>query len=247
MTYSEKIIGEIEVHSLEGIRECFENGVSPNDTYRGLPLLDELTSEYLRTDRFKECVKLFLEYGLDFEDKLLLSVLSDDASSLEMQLSKDPALVNKRYTLRSAFTPLYEATLLHICAEFNHMSAAAVLVQYGADVNAKAGIDEVGFGGQTPVFHTVNQIHNHSIGMLHFLLERSANLTDNVVGIVWGKTYEWETLIPSVNAISYTLMGLLPQMHRSEMVIHYNLSLLLKYAYGIDYVPMNVPNKYLYK
>jgi hypothetical protein len=134
---------------------------------------------------------------------------------------------------------------LHISAEFNHVSAATVLVRNGADVNAKAGVDQGGFGGQTPVFHTVNQIQNHSVDMLHFLLARSVNLTDTVAGIIWGKSYEWETLIPSVNAISYTMMGLLPQMHRNEFVIHKIVSLLLKAAYGIEYVPMNVPNKYL--
>ncbi len=72
--------------------------------------------------------------------------------SLENQLNETPTIIYRRYTLRCAFTPLYDATLLHICAEFNHVSCAKILFKHGADVNAKAGFDENGFGGQTPIF-----------------------------------------------------------------------------------------------
>ena len=141
--------------------------------------------------------------------------------------------------------PLYEASLLHICAEFNHVSCAKILVRYGADINAKAGIDKDGFGGQTPIFHTVNQNQNQSADMLNYLLSQSANLDITVKGLVWGKGYEWETLIPAVNPVSYAMMGLLPQMHRNEIVISKTVSLLLKAAYGIDYSFPNVPCAYL--
>jgi hypothetical protein len=245
MDYLQKIIGEIEIHSVEGIRECFANKPDPNVYYNDEPLIYELTSGYLRSAGFKDCIKAFVDYGLIFDDKVLLSVLSDDATSLANQLKDNAGAVNKRYTLRCAFTPLYEVTLLHICAEFNHVSCAEILVKYGADINAKAGFDENGFGGQTPVFHTVNQILNHSVDMLNFLLANSADLQLTVVAFIWGKGYEWETLIPSVNPISYAMMGLLPQMHRNEIEISKIISLLLKATYGIDYTQSNVPNKYL--
>ena len=245
MNYPEKVITDIELHSVEGIRECFENGVDPNDHFRGEPLIYELTSEYLRSDRFKECVKVFVDYGLIFDDKVLLSVLLDDASTLEHLLNGDPLAVNNCYTLRCAFTPLYEATLLHVCAEYNHVACADVLVEKGIDINSKAGVDENGFGGQTPVFHAVNQIKDHSGRMLDFLLARSPDLRITVKGLVWGKGYPWETLIPAVNPVSYAMMGLLPQMHRNEADIANTVSTLLKAAFGIEYVSPNVPNKYL--
>ena len=81
--------------------------------------------------------------------------------------------------------------------------------------------------------------------MLNFLLARSADLETTVRGFIWGKGYEWETLIPAVNPISYAMMGLLPQMHRNERTISKTVSLLLKTAYGIDYTEKNVPNAYL--
>lgn len=245
MDYLQKLILEIELHSVEGIKECFENGVNPNDYFRGEPLIYELTSEYTRTSRFKDCIKLFVDYGLQFDDKILLSVLLDDAPSLTSQLNENSEAVKRKYTLRCAYTPLHEATLLHICAEFNHLSCAEVLVKHGADVNAKAGVDKYGFGGQTPVFHTVNQNSNNSIDVLNYLLSKSVDLTITVIGLIWGKGYEWETLIPAVNPISYAIMGLLPQMHRREITISKVVSLLLKAAYNIDYSPQNVPCAYL--
>lgn len=245
MDYLEKLIGEIELHSVEGIRECFEKGVNPNDYFNNEPLIYELTSEYTRTARFKDCVKTFIDYGLNFDDKVLLAVLSDDAGLLNAQLKDNPGVLAKTYTLRCAYTPFYKVTLLHICAEFNHLSCAEVLLNNGADINAKAGIDEYGFGGQTPVFHTVNQNSNNSIDMLHYLLSKSADLKLTIAGLIWGKGYEWETLIPAVNPISYAMMGLLPQMHRNENTISKVVSLLLKTAYGIDYTASNIPNKYL--
>ncbi|NEU09448.1 ankyrin repeat domain-containing protein [Flavihumibacter sp. R14] len=247
MDYLEKLIVDIELHSVEGINECFSNGIDPNQYYKGKPLIYELLSEYTRSPRFKDCVLCFINHGLRFEDKVLLAVLTDDASALELQLKKDAAAVNNRYSLRCAYTPLFEVTLLHICAEFNLPACAEVLCKYGADINARAGKDEYGFGGQTPVFHTVNQNSNQSYDMLNFLLSRSADLKLTIEGIIWGKGYEWETLIPAVNPISYAMLGLIPQMHRNEIKIAEVVSLLLKAAYGINYTPKNVPCAYLKK
>ena len=245
MDYFQKLIGDIELHSPEGIRECFAHGVNPNDQFRNEPLIYELTSEYTRSSRFKDCVKVFVDHGLVFEDKMLLSVLLDDAQSLDSYLASDAEVVDREYSLRCAYTPLYKTTLLHICAEFNHVSCAEVLVKHGADVNARAGLDENGFGGHTPVFHTVNQNSNQSIDMLNYLLSQSVDLKITVPGLIWGKGYEWETLIPAVNPVSYAMMGLLPQMHRDEITISKTVSLLLRYTLGIDYTPQNVPCAYL--
>ena len=83
--------------------------------------------------------------------------------------------------------------------------------------------------------------------MLHYLLSQSADLEITVKGLIWGKGYEWETLIPAVNPISYAMMGLLPQMHRNEITISKAVSRLLNAAYGISYSSPNVPNAYLKK
>ncbi len=91
---------------------------------------------------------------MDFEDKVLSAVFLDDATSLDTQLDNNPEAIKNKYSFDCTFTPLYETTLLHICAEYNHISCAKVLAKYGADINAKAGVDEYGFGGQTPIFYS---------------------------------------------------------------------------------------------
>ena len=81
--------------------------------------------------------------------------------------------------------------------------------------------------------------------MLLILVSQNADLTLTLQGLVWGKGYEWETFIPSVNPISYAMTGLLRQFQRTELQIYEVVSILLKANYGIDYFPANVPNKYL--
>jgi hypothetical protein len=246
MNYKDKIIIDFELQDVGGIRECFENGVGPNDIHNGKPLIYELINEYPRGPKFRECVKVFVDYGLEFDDKLLLAVFLNDAGLLDEELKKYPGAIQNRYSFDCTFTPLYQATPLHICAEYNHLACAKTLVQHGADVNAMAGLDANGFGGQTPVFHCVNQNENRCMDVLEFLIAQSANLEITVKGLIWGKGYDWETFIPAVNPISYAMMGLLPQFQRTEAQIYEVVFKLMKAAYGIDYSPLNVPNKYQY-
>ncbi len=247
MDYANKIITDIELHSVSGIRTCFENGISPNQLFNGKTLFEELVGGYLRSSNFKDCVKVFADFGLSFENKPLLAVLLDDSEFLESLIAENPDIVSSKYSLQSAFTPLEEVTLLHICAEFNHLSCANVLLNNHADVNAKAGIDEFGFGGHTPIFHTVNQHNNFCFDMLKLLIAHSADLDISIKGIIWGKGYEWETFVPAVNPISYTEMGLLPQFQRNETQIYGNVQLLIREAYQINYQAPNIPNRYLKK
>jgi hypothetical protein len=242
---SEQIIGEIEIHSVEGIKTCFEQGVSPNDLYNNKPLIYELITEYGRGPSFSQCVQVFIDHGLEFEDKTLLAVLANNAEALAGQLSKDKGAISRRYNLDCAFTPLFDSTLLHICAEYNHVACAELLLNHGAEVNEKAGEDGNGFGGHTPIFHTVNQNGNKCIDMMRLLLSNDADLLITVKGLTWGKGYQWETFIPAVNPISYAMMGLLRQFQRREDDIYAVVNELMKHAYGIDYKPLNVPNAYL--
>ncbi|HET7000130.1 MAG TPA: ankyrin repeat domain-containing protein [Puia sp.] len=241
-----KILYSIEVHSVEGIQDYFRQGGDPNEVHDGIPLFTTMVEMYTRTSRFKDCVKVFVDAGLIFEYKSLLAIFLDDAQKLEEIILGSPHVVKERFSIfKNTYTPLSDATLLHFCAEYNAINCAKLLIRHGADVNAKAGFDEYGFGGHTPIFHTVNQNSNNSMDMLNLLLEHSADLTITVKGLIWGRGYEWETWIPSVNPISYCMMGLLPQMHRKETTIASISSLLVKKAYGIDYIPANIPCAYL--
>ncbi len=245
MDYLEKIIADMECLSVEGIRSCFEHGIDPNTVFRGKPLIYELITEYGRGEKFSACVQEFIAFGLKFNDVVLLAVLSNNADQLKRELKINPKVINNKYSINCAFTPLYEVSLLHLCAEFNHVSCAEILLQHGVDVNEKAGVDVYGFGGQTPIFHTVNQHADAGKEMRNFLIAHGADLQETIKGFIWGKEYTWETLIPAVNPISYAMMGLLPQFHRSEQQIGDTVSDLLNAAFGINYTSQNIPNAYL--
>lgn len=51
--------------------------------------------------------------------------------------------------------PVGGATLLHLAVEYQNAELAKWLIEQGADVNARAAVDDDGFGGHTPLFHTV--------------------------------------------------------------------------------------------
>src|SRR5436190_22835449 len=99
MDYFQKLIGDIELHSVEGIRDCFAHGVNPNDHFRNEPLIYELTSEYTRSPRCKACVKAFVDHGRAFEDKILLSLLMDGAKSLDVYVADDKDTGDGQYRL----------------------------------------------------------------------------------------------------------------------------------------------------
>ena len=48
------------------------------------------------------------------------------------------------------------ATLLHVAAKYGFLDATRLLLDRGADVNARAETDDsTGVGGQTPIFHAL--------------------------------------------------------------------------------------------
>ena len=75
---------------------------------------------------------------------------------------------------------LQGATLLHVAAEFGNVEAARLLLDRGADVNARATVNDAGVGGQTAIFHAVTQFGDDGLPMAQLLVERGADLTVRV-------------------------------------------------------------------
>jgi ankyrin repeat protein len=63
-----------------------------------------------------------------------------------------------------------------VAAEFGDLEAAALLLDRGADVNARATVDESGIGGQTPIFHAVTQFEDGGLPITRLLIDRGADL-----------------------------------------------------------------------
>lgn len=242
---SNDILGAFELHSVEQVREALEAGLDPRAPIRGKSPVNWLTEMYSRSDDFPKCLRLMLDRGAVLDDPIVAPVLLNDAEELEAAIRANPSLLNHRTTMVSAFTPLVGASLLHVAAEYGNADVARVLIEMGADVNAKASIDEYGLNGHTPIFHTVNSSQNRSAPILKMLLQAGAASDVTVRGITWGKGFEWETTLFDVTPISYAQFGLLPQVHRQERDIYDNIRLLVEAA-GRTVPPLdNVPNRYL--
>lgn len=244
-TWEPDFLDAVETHSIDGVRAVLDAGLDPHGTVEGKLLVDWLIEMYTRSDRFANCLRLLVERGAPFDDAVILAVLLDDADEISRLVSLDPAVLLRRTTLRSSFTPLEGATLLHVAAEFGHIRTARRLIELGADVNAPAGVDKFGLGGQTPLFHTVNSNANRSEPIMRLLLDAGARVDVDVAGLVWGRGHEWETTFFDLTPISYAQLGNLPQMHRREEDIAANVRTLLAAA-GRPAPPIaNVPNRYL--
>jgi len=244
-TLENDFLGAVETHSVDELRAVLDAGLDSRATIAGKSLIAWLTEMYTRSDRFVECLRLLVERGAPVDDPLLLPVLLDDVDELAKLVTTKPGALTHRTSMRSAFTPLDGASLLHVAAEFGNVHIVQLLIELGADVNAPAGVDEFGLGGQTPLFHTVNSNANRSEPIMQLLLESGARVDIQLTGLVWGRGYDWETTLFDLTPISYAQLGNLPQMHRREEDIAANVRKLLAAAGRIIPPFSNVPNRYL--
>jgi ankyrin repeat protein len=227
------------------VRAALRDGADPRSPVRGKLPFEWLTEQYTRSDRLPSCLRLLLEAGAVPPDPAVVPVLLDDADAVRAAVGADPSLLGHRTTMVSSFTPLAEASLLHVAAEYGNLNAARALVEVGADVNAPAARDEHGLNGHTPLFHTVNSHANRSEPVLRLLLGAGADAGVRLAGITWGQGFPWETTFFDVTPVSYAQLGLMPQVHRRERDVYANIRLLLEAAGRPVPSLANVPNRYL--
>jgi hypothetical protein len=241
----QELLSAFDGHDVDAVRAALERGANACEPIRGKLPIYWLLEEYDRSDRLGDCLRLLFARGATLRDPVVAPVLLNDANAIRSAIAATPSLLQHRTSLVSAFTSLVGVSLLHVAAEYGNFDAARALVEAGADVNARAEVDEHGFNGHTPLFHTVNSIHNRSEPIMRLLLAAGARTDIRLAGLTWGKGYEWETTFFDVTPISYAQIGLLPQVHRNEGEIYSNLRCLLETS-GRKVPPLeNVPNRYL--
>ena len=240
-----ELLGAFEVHSAEGIREALATGISPLAPINGRKPIDHLIEAYLCFSRFADCLRVMLDAGAAIDDPLVQAVLLDDASTLRSLVTEFPQRLHQQLDFLGAFTSCRGVTALHVCAEFNSVNCARVLIENGADVNAVASCNSDGMGGQTPIFHAVNSILNYCRPAMELLAEAGADLQVKVKSLLWGESMSWETVLYDVTPVSYAQCGLYRQFHRREEDVYSNLQYLYRWSYGTETTFRNVPNKYL--
>jgi ankyrin repeat protein len=146
--------------------------------------LDYVIGTYSRSGRLSECIDALVEAGCATRRKVpaMLDLLRDRMDLLVGQLHADPTLVGRRFVELDFGSTAYRrmnligGTLLHLAAEFGNLDAARILLDHGADVNARAEVDGAGVGGQTPLFHAASQYFDYGLPVVRLLVERGADL-----------------------------------------------------------------------
>jgi ankyrin repeat protein len=67
-----------------------------------------------------------------------------------------------------------------VAAESGNVEAARLLLDRGADIDARATVDEGGVGGQTPIFHAVTQFNDFGLPVARLLIDHGADLSIRV-------------------------------------------------------------------
>ena len=183
------IFGACEVVDPASLKWLLEHGADPNCPKFGKQTaLDYLIATYTRSPELGNCVELLLAAGgvTKYDVPCLLDLLQGRLERVAGQLEASPTLVHRRFTeLDCGETAtrrllLQGATLLHVAAEFGNAEAAKLLLDRGADANARATVDSAGVGGQTPIFHAVSQNRDWGFAVTQLLLERGADLAVRV-------------------------------------------------------------------
>jgi hypothetical protein len=203
------------------LKWLLDHGANPNCDDHGYEIgghsypgtaLDYLIASYARSpQRLSTCIDILLEAGgmTRYDAPGVLQLLRGRLDSLAELIDADPTLVNKRFSeLDCGQTAgrtllLQGGTLLHVAAEYGNPAAVALLLDRGADVNARATVDKAGVGGQTAIFHAVTQSVDGGLPVTQLLVERGADLA---IRVKLPGDYERPGEIVQCTALGYALL-----------------------------------------
>jgi Ankyrin repeats (many copies) len=185
------ICAPCETLAPRALKWLLNHGADPHLAARdyGSPL-SMLVCTYSRNAKGRSaCLEVFADAGFDLPDTPAMAFHRGRIDLLEAHLDRDPSLLEYRFDESEIFpaelgikpgdglhvTPVRGSTLLHLAIEFDDIETARWLIERGADVNAKATLDADGFGGHTPLFHTVVTLAAPDDSKARLLLERGAN------------------------------------------------------------------------
>jgi hypothetical protein len=183
------IFGACEVVDAASLKWLLEHGANPNCDRPGRKYvgtaLDQVIASYWRSPELGECIAILLDAGgvTKYEVPSALELLRGRLDHLAERLETDPAQVYRRFpeldfgATGTRRLTLRGATLLHVAAEYCNVEAAKLLLEHGADVNARAEVDAESVAGQTPIFHAVTQFGDKGLAVTQLLLDRGADLS----------------------------------------------------------------------
>jgi hypothetical protein len=114
----------------------------------------------------------------------ILAIHRGDADALAALVAAEPALVHRTMQLPYGNLPLAGATLLHCAVELGELACLDLLVERGADLNARAEVIE-NVGGQTPIFHAIHSVAGGNVYTLEHLVRRYGDRLDLTARASW--------------------------------------------------------------
>jgi ankyrin repeat protein len=171
------------------IKWLLEHGANPNCAKAGRKYpgtaLDYVIGTYGRSRQLAECMDILIKAGCATKYNVppVLDLLRGRLDRLAEKIEAEPALVHRQFaeldfgSTGGRLLRLQGAMLLHVAAEYGDVEAVRLLLERGADVNARAVVDENGAGGQTPIFHAVTQFFDWGLPVAQLLVERGADIS----------------------------------------------------------------------
>ena len=158
------------------------NCARPGRKYPGTAL-DYVIESYSRSAELATCIEILIRAGATtrYDVPAVFDLLRGRLDLVARHLDADPALVHRRFpelhfgSTATRRLSLAGGTLLHVAAEYCNAEAARLLLDHGADVNARATVDGVGVGGQTAIFHSASQFDDKGLEVTQLLLDRGAD------------------------------------------------------------------------
>ena len=146
--------------------------------------LDYVIGSYARSTQLGECIEMLQAAGCTTRhgEPAVLAVLSGRVDRLAQLLESDPGLARRRFpgldfgTTANRRLTLRGGTLLHVAAEYGNVAAARLLLEFGANVNARVEFNAEGIGGQTAIFHAVSQYGDWGLPVARLLVAYGADL-----------------------------------------------------------------------
>jgi hypothetical protein len=182
--HSPAIFSPCDTLSPAALKWLLDRGANPNPG-KGTAL-DYVIGAYARSPQRSVCIEILLNTGgtTQHDNPLLLDILRGRHDLLAEHLDADPGAIHRRFPefdfgggTGTRRLTLKGTTLLHVAAEYGNPEAATLLLQRGADVNARATINEAGIGGQSPIFHAVTQFGDWGLSVAQLLIERGGDLS----------------------------------------------------------------------
>src|SRR6266849_4592351 len=216
------------------LKWLLDHGANPNCRDHGYEIsghpypgtaLDYLIAGYARSlERLSACIDVLLEAGGEtrYDTPAVLALLRGRLDHLAELIDAAPGLVNRRFSELDCgmsggrSLTLQGGTLLHVAAEYGNLAAAVLLLDRGADVNARATVDDAGVGGHTAIFHAVTQLDDGGLPVTQLLVERGADLA---VRVKLPGDYERPGEIVESTALGYALLFGGPPQRRTVTLL----------------------------